>query len=83
MKTIITPHLLIKIKPAFPELTVREIECLYYLGIGFTNSDVALFFDISINTVKKHSFNIMRKFNLHRISEMRVVFHTRLITLIL
>ena len=72
-----------KVAVGFPELTFREVECLYYIGIGFTYADAAKILSISVNTFKNHASNVMSKMQLIDLSELKIVFHNRLLLLIL
>lgn len=47
----------------YRQLTDREIECLRWVAIGKTYSEIGLILDISERTVKFHTQNIMRKMN--------------------
>jgi DNA-binding NarL/FixJ family response regulator len=51
-------------------LTGREREVLQLLAEGRTNKEVAALLAISVKTVETHRANIMRKLNLHSISEL-------------
>ena len=42
-------------------LTPREMEILYWLGQGKTNSEIALILSMSFRTVKKHLEHIYKK----------------------
>ena len=46
-------------------LTSRELEVLYYISQGLTNSQMAEKLYLSIRTIDTHRNNIMRKLNLH------------------
>jgi DNA-binding NarL/FixJ family response regulator len=43
------------------ELTVREAQVLRHLALGLSNKEIGLSLDISIETVKEHVQNILRK----------------------
>ncbi|MEC7567200.1 MAG: response regulator transcription factor [Planctomycetota bacterium] len=45
------------------KLTNREIQVLRHLGLGLTNQEIARSLSISIETVKEHVQNILRKTN--------------------
>lgn len=45
------------------ELTVRETQVLRHLALGLSNKEIGLSLEISIETVKEHVQNILRKMN--------------------
>jgi len=51
-------------------LTSREREILQLLAEGSTSKEVAVVLDLSVKTAETHRSNIMRKLNLHSISEL-------------
>jgi DNA-binding NarL/FixJ family response regulator len=57
-------------EPPARRLTGREREVLQLLAEGRTNKEVAALLAISVKTVETHRANIMRKLNLHSISEL-------------
>lgn len=46
-------------------LTNREVQVLRHLGLGLSNREIGLSLDISIETVKEHVQNILRKLDVH------------------
>jgi DNA-binding NarL/FixJ family response regulator len=58
-------------EPKTPDtLTPREREVLQLLAEGKSNKQVATFLDLAVKTVETHRSNIMRKLNLHNLSEL-------------
>jgi DNA-binding NarL/FixJ family response regulator len=59
-------------EPKTPEavLTTREREILQLLAEGKSNKQVASLLDLAVKTVETHRSNIMRKLNLHSLSEL-------------
>ncbi len=57
-------------EPSLPSLTPREREIVQLLAEGKSNKEVAVALAISVKTVEAHRANIMRKLNLHSISEL-------------
>jgi DNA-binding NarL/FixJ family response regulator len=55
--------------PAGP-LTSREQQILRLLAEGKTNKDVAVALDLSVRTVEAHRASLMRKLNLHSLSDL-------------
>ena len=51
-------------------LTSREREILQLLAEGKSNKQVASLLDLAVKTVETHRSNIMRKLNLHSLSEL-------------
>ena len=51
-------------------LTPREIEVVQLLAEGKSNKEVATALEMSVKTVETHRANIMRKLNLHSLSEL-------------
>jgi len=52
------------------QLTPREREVIQLLAEGKSNKEIATVYDISVKTVEAHRANIMRKLNLHAISDL-------------
>ena len=46
-------------------LTLRETQVLRHLGFGLSNREIGLSIDISVETVKEHVQNVLRKLGLH------------------
>ncbi len=67
-----------KLNLLFPELSKKEVLCLYYLSVGLKNSELAKFLNVSVTTTKTHNINVMKKLDVHKTSELRVLFHNRL-----
>jgi DNA-binding NarL/FixJ family response regulator len=55
---------------ASPELTPRELEVLRLVAEGFTNQAIAERLKISRKTVDVHRTNLMRKLDLHDVTEL-------------
>ena len=55
---------------ALPTLTPREREIVQLLAEGMSTKEVASHFNLSVKTAETHRSNIMRKLNLHSISEL-------------
>src|SRR6266478_2378827 len=55
---------------ALLELTPREREIVQLLAEGNTGKEVASHLNLSVKTVETHRANIMRKLNLHSVSEL-------------
>ncbi len=51
-------------------LTTRERQIIKLVSEGYTNKRIADYLSISPNTVDKHRANLMKKLNLHNVSEM-------------
>jgi DNA-binding NarL/FixJ family response regulator len=57
-------------KPRFPDLTPREREIVQLLAEGKSTKEVAGYLDLSVKTAETHRSNIMRKLDLHSVSEL-------------
>lgn len=55
---------------SFPALTPREREVVQLLAEGKSSKEVATHLDLSVKTAETHRSNIMRKLNLHSVSEL-------------
>ncbi|MCC6545258.1 MAG: response regulator transcription factor [Nitrospirae bacterium] len=55
---------------SYESLSAREKEILRLLAGGMTNKDISESLCISINTVETHRKNIMKKLNLHNLSDI-------------
>jgi DNA-binding NarL/FixJ family response regulator len=53
-----------------PRVTSRENEIIQLLSEGKSSKEVAVLLDISVKTVETHRANIMRKLELHTVSEL-------------
>jgi DNA-binding NarL/FixJ family response regulator len=53
-----------------PTLTSREREVIQHLAEGKSTKDVACLSDLSLKTAETHRGNVMRKLNLHSLSEL-------------
>ena len=53
-----------------PYLTAREVEVVKGIGDGLSSKDLALTLGISAKTVDTHRANVMRKLDLHSVSEL-------------
>ncbi|MFN7812133.1 MAG: response regulator transcription factor, partial [Planctomycetia bacterium] len=42
-------------------LTIREVQVLRHIALGLSNREIGLSLDISVETVKEHVQNILRK----------------------
>lgn len=56
--------------PSLPALTPREREIVQLLAEGKSNKEVAVALGISVKTAEAHRANIMRKLNLHSLSDL-------------
>jgi DNA-binding NarL/FixJ family response regulator len=62
-------------------LTGREQEVVRFLSVGKSNKEIASELGISVRTVETHRANIMRKLNLHSVTELlHYVFSKNLIS---
>ena len=57
-------------KSSLPALTPREREVVQLLAEGRSTKEVACDLDLSVKTAETHRSNIMRKLNLHSVSEL-------------
>ncbi len=57
-------------RPNIGELTNREKEIVSLIGKGFTSPAIAAKLFISINTIKEHRKNILKKLNLKNVQEL-------------
>jgi len=55
---------------SLPALTSREREVIQLLAEGKSSKEVAAYLDLSVKTAETHRSNIMRKLNLHSVSEL-------------
>jgi DNA-binding NarL/FixJ family response regulator len=56
--------------PARQRLTTREREIVQLIAEGKTSKEVAVALEISVKTAETHRANIMRKLEIHSISEL-------------
>jgi DNA-binding NarL/FixJ family response regulator len=56
--------------PTLPTLTPREREIVQLLAEGKSTKEVASVLDLSVKTAETHRSNIMRKLNIHSVSEL-------------
>jgi len=56
--------------PSLTDLTPRELEVLKLLAQGRSHKEIATALDISVKTVDAHCTNIMRKLDLHTLSDL-------------
>jgi two-component system, NarL family, response regulator NreC len=56
--------------PSPSDLTARELEILKLLAQGRSHKEIAFALDISAKTVDAHRTNILRKLNLHTLSDL-------------
>jgi two-component system nitrate/nitrite response regulator NarL len=61
-------------------LTAREQEIILHIAQGAQNDSIAYEMGISTNTVKTHIGNIMRKFGLHKRTQLAMLLTPRLAT---
>lgn len=59
-------------QPSWEILTPREREVLKLIAEGKRTKEIAAFFSLSPKTVEKHRTNLMRKLDLHSISEVTI-----------
>ena len=59
-----------KTTSSWDSLTAREREVLKLIGEGYRNKKIADFLCISAKTVEKHRANIMKKLDLHSVSDL-------------
>ncbi len=52
------------------DLTKREREILQLISEGFTNKEIAIHLDLSLNTVHVHRNNIMNKLDIHKQADL-------------
>lgn len=57
-------------RPSYDTLSRREKEILGMLANGVTNKEISEQLCISVNTVETHRKNIMKKLNIHNLSEI-------------
>lgn len=55
---------------SWESLTQREKEVLKLVGEGYKNVEISDFLCISVKTVEKHRSNIMKKLDLHNVSDL-------------
>jgi DNA-binding NarL/FixJ family response regulator len=55
---------------AWDTLTPRERGILKLIGEGYKNKEIATYLSVSVKTVEKHRANIMRKLDLHNVSDL-------------
>lgn len=58
------------VHPSWHALTIREREVLKLIAEGKRNKDIADYLCISVKTVEKHRSNLMKKLNVHNVSEL-------------
>lgn len=61
---------LVKLMTPWETLTARERGILKLIAEGYKNREIAEFLCISVKTVEKHRANMMRKLDLHNISDL-------------
>ncbi|MBG6243210.1 MAG: LuxR family transcriptional regulator [Candidatus Symbiopectobacterium sp. Dall1.0] len=59
----------------FPKLSKREIQILSMSRSGLTNSEIALFLNISVKTIDNHFNSAMQKHELKTYSALRAFFN--------
>jgi len=59
-------------EPSWKSLTSREQEVIKLIAKGQPTKEIATYLSISPKTVEKHRSNLMRKLNLHNVSEVTV-----------
>ncbi|MFV9550723.1 helix-turn-helix transcriptional regulator [Algibacter sp. PT7-4] len=55
-----------KIKEDYPQLNKSEIIICYYLFMGFTNKEIAVFLNVTIRSVESRRYRISKKINLDK-----------------
>ncbi len=58
------------IHPTWDTLTIREREILKLVAEGKRNRNISDYLCISVKTVEKHRSNLMKKLNVHNVSEL-------------
>ncbi len=58
------------VHPSWRTLTIREREVLKLIAEGKRNKNIADYLCISVKTVEKHRSNLMKKLNVHNVSEL-------------
>jgi len=56
--------------PAWELLNPREREVLKLIAEGYKNREIAEYLSLSVKTIEKHRTNLMRKLDLHSVSEV-------------
>lgn len=59
-------------EPSWEVLTRREREVIKLIAEGKRTKDIATYLSLSPKTIEKHRTNLMRKLNLHNVSEVTV-----------
>jgi DNA-binding NarL/FixJ family response regulator len=54
-------------------LTTREQDVAALVCLGFTNREIAVRLSIALDTVKSRFQNVMKKFNIHKRTELRIL----------
>jgi two-component system secretion response regulator SsrB len=53
-----------------PRLTKRELEVIQLLSLGRSSKEIGTELNISVRTVETHRANMMRKLNVHSVTEL-------------
>jgi DNA-binding NarL/FixJ family response regulator len=56
--------------PSWELLNTREREVLKLIAEGYKNREIAEYLSLSVKTIEKHRANLMRKLDLHSVSEV-------------
>ncbi|MCD9504022.1 hypothetical protein GLP37_17775 [Photobacterium phosphoreum] len=67
----------------FPELSDKEIECLFWICNGHSYSIAADKMGITERTIKFHSSNCMKKLTAYNNYDLRMIYHSRLLAYLL
>ncbi len=71
------------IKRLFPELTLREVEVIFWLSYGHHTTDIATILNVTNETTKTYVKRCKSKLNAISTSELRLIFHCRYVGLFL
>ncbi len=58
------------VRPPGPDLTSRETEIVQLLAEGKGNKEIATLLGVSVKTVETHRSNVMRKLDIHSLSDL-------------
>ena len=78
-----TEYLLKKVSCLFPELSVRESETVYWLSIGYSNSQIADLMGVTENTTRHRIQQCREKLNVNSSHTLRAIYNARINSLLL